>query len=176
MAFENVGIVAGPVANVNYTHNVPEYALGTQVQFADGKTFRYVRTTRALSQGSVVAIGSDYTVGNDISSIQDSTNTPFAAGVSQQNTSAPASGYTYRYAWVQTAGAFTYLKLCGGTVKDNPLYISSLPGALNSLTLAGLSTLMMAVKYTGSSTVTGAGSTSSACFSNTELFVPRENS
>lgn len=168
-------VVNGPAGVViSDTSDTPQFALGRKVEFASGKVFRYVRTMAALAQGSVYALSSTFTVGNAVVASVDSILTPFGCGVPQVAFAAPSSGFTYRYGWVQTAGTFTYLKLCGGTTKDNMLYISSLAGALNSIHSATASTVVNAVKYLGDSAVATAGSITSTAFSPVELVVPRE--
>lgn len=159
-----------------HTEGVPQFAVGTMVECSDGTVWRYVSTTKALAVGSVYRLGSDYAVGNDVQT-SDTTSIPFPLGVPQNVVAAP-SGVTYNYCWVQTAGAFTYLKCASGTAKDNPLYISSTAGALNSIYSATLgSCTVMSAKYTGASAVTTTlvtDSTATTCFSPVELFVPRE--
>lgn len=164
-------------AAVIHTDGVPQFALGTYVECSDGTVWRYVRTTKALYQGSVYMLGTDWTVGDDPWYYTASPKVPFALGVMQQSIAAP-SGVTYNYCWIQTAGNFRYIRICHGTTKENPLSLSSASGALTSFITPTMgSTVVNAIQCTASSAVVGTHGTLSAlstAFSPVELFVPRE--
>ncbi len=160
--------------NVADTHDVAQFKLGSMAEFTNGNVFRYCRTQAVKAQGSVYVIGSDYELGNSAEASVDNSTLPHKLGVPQIAVAAPASGYTYRYCWVQTAGLFTYLKMCGGTTNNNPLYLSSLSGALCSIRGTTGSVIVEAVKSTQGTTVTTTGSTTATAFSTSELVMPRE--
>ena len=167
-------ISSGPFGvDVTKTYNEPEFDLGTKVVFTDGSIFRFVRTAAAKNQYSILPIDSDWLVGVESIASNLVTVAPSVFGIPAIAIAAPATGKTYRYFWIQTAGLFTAAKFCAGTAKDNPCYLSSATGALFSVYGASASIAVQAIKYTGSSQITGTTGTftTGAAYSPIELWI-----
>lgn len=99
--------------------NIPWCEPGTKHVTPAGDVYRYVKAQAAKTAALVWGIDENWEVS---ATAVNETETYPLLGVPVTTTAAPASGYTYRYFWIQTAGNFPAL-LCKSAVADNaPVY------------------------------------------------------
>ena len=106
------------------------FSLGERQLGSDGITYLRVRATAAKTRGLVYIVGSDFTVGNGITTSGVSV-APVACGVPQTTSLAPDSGETYSYFWVAVKGPMSIAGV-GSCAADVEVYTTSVAGLLNS--------------------------------------------
>lgn len=157
--------------NVTSTDSVPQFPLGTIADCADAsagtfKRYRYVACSAAKNAADLYIIASTWIVGDALTTTTDDA-APVALGVFDTAVAAPASGYTYRYAWIQTQGNFDAIGVLISCAADVELMSTATAGHADD---AG-GKVITGLKVT---TASPASATNVPCFSNVELCLPTD--
>lgn len=110
---------------------INEFDLGVEETSKDGITFKRVRFTAAKDLGTPYIIGSDFTVGNALTTAGTSV-APVALGVPQVAFAAPDAADTYAYGWIAVKGPLAATGIAGCSA-DIETYTSSTSGQIGSL-------------------------------------------
>jgi hypothetical protein len=168
--------VNGPLGvDVAKTYSVPEFDLGQKVECVDSANgdqaiFRFVRSASALTEFLVYIIPSSWTIADSLTTTTDN-KAPVALGVVQDTWSAVATGYTYRYGWIQTAGNFPYIEMLQSCAPDVELYSTSSPGKVDDATGGKLISGLKGV-HTALSLDSAAGE--AEAFAANEIYLPSD--
>lgn len=104
---------------------LPPYALGTKIQYSDGRIFRFVKSAAAKTLKLAYLIDEDFLVGNGVTTSNDD---GVPVGIPRATTTAPTSldaNADSAYFWIQTGGeasvtasaaAADAAKVCSGAV------------------------------------------------------------
>lgn len=124
-----------PILGVNFDNTITDgnypFPLGTELLGNDGITYKLVRFTAARTRGLVYIIGSDFTLGNAITT-SNSSASPVLLGVPQVDLLAPDAGVTHAYGWVAIDGPLSVAGVAGATA-DQEIFTTSVGGLVNSL-------------------------------------------
>jgi len=101
--------------NLTQQDNVPFCAPGTKHITPAGDTYRYVQAQAAKTVSLAYGIDENWEV--SAAAVIETDHSPLL-GVPAFTSSAPASGFTYKYFWIQTAGNFAGI-VTGNDVADN---------------------------------------------------------
>lgn len=104
-----------PCVNLSQEDNIPVCEPGTKHVTPSGNVYRYVKAQAAKTAALVYGIDENFEVS---ATAVNETETYTLLGVPVSTSSAPASGYTYKYFWIQTAGLFPAVS-CENDVADN---------------------------------------------------------
>lgn len=147
--------------------DLPEFALGTQVRFADGDMYRLVRATAAKTIGLLYIVDENWLVG-DAATTTNTDALPNAFGIPAKTSTAPTSlnaSATYTYFWIQTAGNFDRVET-SAAVADNALaYTSGTGGKIDDGDGSG--NIIQAMKFTALTS----GGTNTTAFSPVEIHI-----
>lgn len=146
--------------------DMPEFSLGTKVEFADGDIYRLVRATAAKTVGLLYHINENWLVGDGATTTTTADITD-AFGIPAATSTAPTSlnaSATYTYFWIQTAGNFDSV-ITNGDVADNALAYTS--GTAGKPDDTNTGNIIQSLKYTAARTGTG----STTAFSPVELHI-----
>ena len=140
-------------------HNIPVCEPGSKVVFPNGDTFRYVKAQAAKTKGLAYGIDENYEVSS--TGIVKTGNYSLI-GFPVATTSAPASGYTYKYFWIQTAGNLARVETSAAVADNAQVYTTATAGKLDDGDASG-------AKIVGMKFTTAAGSAT-----NTTAFLANE--
>jgi len=108
--------------------NVPICDVGSKHVAPDGSIYRYVKAQAAKTVGLVYGINEDYEV--SATGLVKTEIHPLV-GIPAFTTSAPASGYTYKYFWIQTAGAFAQIEAAAASADNASVYSTGTAGKVD---------------------------------------------
>ena len=142
--------------------NVPQCDVGSMHKTPAGDVYRYVKAQAAKTIGLVYGIDEAFEVS---ATAAVKTETHPLLGIPAFTTSAPASGFTYKYFWIQTAGNFAAIE-CGAASADNAgVYTTAVAGKVDDGDDGGK--LIRGIKFTAAAG--GAVSTTAFAPSETSL-------
>lgn len=149
-----------PTAILTQNDNVPVCEVGTQHVTPTGDIYRYVKAQAAKTIGLLYGIDENFEV---YATGAVKTEAHPLAGIPAATSSAPASGYTYKYFWIQTAGNFARVEAAAASADNAQCYTTSTAGKIDDGDDSGAKILGM--KFTAAA----GGATNTTAFSALEL-------
>lgn len=145
-----------PTANLTQQDNVPLCDAGSLHVTPAGDMYRYVKAQAAKTIGILYGIDENFEV---YATGAVKTEVHPLAGFPAFTTSAPASGYTYKYFWIQTAGNFARVECSAASADNAQAYSTATAGKIDDGDDSGAK--IIGLKYTAAAG--GATNTSAFC-------------
>lgn len=108
--------------------NVPTSELGAKHVEPNGKTYRYVRAQAAKTIGLIYGIDETFEVS---ATAAVKTEIKPLVGIPEFTSSAPASGFTYKYFWIQTAGNFARIEAAAASADNTQCFSTATAGKVD---------------------------------------------
>jgi len=109
-------------------YNTDAFGVGTRHRAPDGKTYRFVKAQAAKTIGLVYGIDEAFEV---YATAAVKTESHPLLGVPAFTSSAPASGFTYKYFWIQTAGNFARVEAAAASADNAGCYATQTAGKID---------------------------------------------
>lgn len=109
-------------------YNVPAFTIGAKLELPNGNVYRFVKAQAAKTIGLVYGIDEAFEVS---STGLVKTEIKALVGIPAQTSSAPASGFTYKYFWIQTAGNFPRIEAAAASADNAQCYSTSTAGKVD---------------------------------------------
>lgn len=151
-----------------YTDGKQPFSAGQEVLGSDGTVYKFVKFTAAKTLGVPYLIGSDFVLGNEVTTAGVSV-APVGVGVPQVALTAPDAGISYAYGWVAIKGPMSVF-VAGACSANVEILTTSVSGMLAS---AGVGKRIDGLKVT-SAPGSIAVSALATAFAATEITVPTD--
>lgn len=115
--------------DISQEDNLPAFELGAKWTNPENqKTYRYVRAAAAKTIGLIYGIDEDFTV-----SATGAVKTEIhpLVGIPYKTSSAPASGFTYKHIWIQTAGNFARVEAAAASADNAQAFSTATAGKID---------------------------------------------
>lgn len=117
-----------PTAILTQQDNTPICAVGSKHTTPEKDIYRYVKAQAAKTIGLIYGIDENFEVS---ATALVKTEIHPLLGVPASTTSAPASGYTYKYFWIQTGGNFARIEAAAASADNASCYSTSTAGKVD---------------------------------------------
>lgn len=108
--------------------NTAQFTLGEKFEKPNGDVFRFCRYAAAKTIGLIYGIDQNFELST---TALVKTEIKSLLGVPAATTSAPASGFTYKYGWIQTAGNFARIEAAAASLINAQCYSTSTAGKVD---------------------------------------------
>jgi hypothetical protein len=109
-------------------YNTDQFGVGAKYEHPNGNVYRFCKYQAAKTIGLLYGIDENFEV--SATAVVKTEAHPLA-GVPAATTSAPASGFTYKFGWIQTAGAFARVEAAAASADNAQAFSTSTAGKID---------------------------------------------